>query len=95
MPRNGSSHSKNYQHGEHFEEGTYEDVFEIEGYGGGRVKTHFIWNMFKFFLEKQIDTLGQKHTFYNATEGGARIKGMIEKPFSECCEEFSRNQKAN
>ncbi|MPB35694.1 motility associated factor glycosyltransferase family protein [Campylobacter upsaliensis] len=86
--KDGSSHAKDYQNGENFESGFYEDEFEVEGYGGGKVKTHFIWNMFKFFLEKQIGTLGQKHTFYNATEGGARIEGAIEKPFSECCEEF-------
>ncbi|TNH36917.1 motility associated factor glycosyltransferase family protein [Campylobacter helveticus] len=89
----GSSHSKDYQNGEHFESEGYEDIFEIEGYGGTRVKTHFVWHMFKHFLEKQLSILDKKYHFYNATEGGARIKGTIEKPFKECCEEFFTEEK--
>ncbi|MDO4674959.1 MAG: hypothetical protein Q4A73_07290, partial [Campylobacter sp.] len=45
------------------------------------------------FLEKVILMDGGAHQIYNATEGGARIKGTVEKPFSECCAEFLHEKK--
>ncbi|HEC1283908.1 TPA: motility associated factor glycosyltransferase family protein, partial [Campylobacter upsaliensis] len=88
----GHSHPKDYQNGENFESEVY-DEFEVEGYGGTRVKTHFVWHMFQAVLEEQLNTLDKNRAFYNATEGGVRIKGLIEKPFKECCEEFFTTQK--
>ena len=93
--KDGSSHAKDYQNGENFESGYYEDEFEVEGYGGGRVKTHFLWYMFKHFLEKHISELAKKYIFFNATEGGVRVQGTIEKPFKECCEEFFTENKGD
>ncbi|WP_270992221.1 motility associated factor glycosyltransferase family protein [Campylobacter upsaliensis] len=106
--KDGSSHAKNYQNGENFESGYYEDEFEVEGYGGGKVKTHFLWYMFKHFLEKHIGELAKKYIFFNATEGGVkkyiffnateggvRVQGTIEKPFKECCEEFFTEEKGD
>ncbi|HEC1804615.1 TPA: motility associated factor glycosyltransferase family protein, partial [Campylobacter lari] len=60
-------------------------------YGGKeQVETHAIWNMFKIELEKKIILAKNNFniTTYNATEGGSRIKGTIEKPFKELCEEL-------
>ncbi|EJG3308572.1 motility associated factor glycosyltransferase family protein [Campylobacter upsaliensis] len=88
----GHSHPKDYQNGENFESEIC-DKFEVEGYGGTRVKTHFVWHMFQAVLEEQLNTLDKNRAFYNATEGGVRIKGLIEKPFKECCEEFFTTQK--
>ncbi|EAJ7396253.1 motility associated factor glycosyltransferase family protein [Campylobacter upsaliensis] len=93
--KDGSSHAKGYQNGENFESEYYEDEFEVEGYGGGRVKTHFLWYMFKHFLEKHIGELAKKYIFFNATEGGVRVQGTIEKPFKECCEEFFTENKGD
>ncbi|MCR2119823.1 hypothetical protein CUPS3783_01100, partial [Campylobacter upsaliensis] len=93
--KDGSSHAKDYQNGENFESGYYEDEFEVEGYGGGRVKTHYLWYMFKHFLEKHISELAKKYIFFNATEGGVRVQGTIEKPFKECCEEFFTENKGD
>ncbi|MDO4674949.1 MAG: hypothetical protein Q4A73_07240, partial [Campylobacter sp.] len=45
------------------------------------------------FLEKVILMDGGAHQIYNATEGGARIKGTVEKPFAECCAEFLHDKK--
>ncbi|EOI1958968.1 DUF115 domain-containing protein, partial [Campylobacter jejuni] len=56
--------------------------------GKGEVKTHHVWLMFKQNLEQDIEKI-QKYLdtkVYNCTEGGARIKGAIEKPFLWACE---------
>ena len=65
-------------------------IFEIEAYGGkGTVKTNRYWNIFKDFIEQLVEESSSIMTHYNATEGGARIKGTIEKPFVEVLEEFA------
>lgn len=86
---NGNSHPKDYQNSANFESTMYE-ILKTEAYGGdGLVKTHGIWLLFKQVLELFITrALKNGIRVYNATEGGARIKGAIEKPFRECCEEF-------
>lgn len=86
---NGNSHPKDYQNSANFESAMYE-ILKTEAYGGdGLVKTHGIWLLFKQVLELLIAKTSQNGIkIYNATEGGVRIKGTIEKPFSECCEEF-------
>ncbi|MCR2057404.1 DUF115 domain-containing protein [Campylobacter helveticus] len=86
---NGNSHPKDYQNSANFESTMYE-ILKTEAYGGdGLVKTHGIWLLFKQVLELLIAKASQNGIkIYNATEGGVRIKGAIEKPFRECCEEF-------
>ncbi|SMC18220.1 Uncharacterized conserved protein [Campylobacter helveticus] len=82
---NGFSHPKEYQHNQDFES-SYTKI-PILAYGGKtKVFTHKIWLLFKQNLEDII--LRSNLTCYNATEGGARIEGTIEKSFKECCEEF-------
>ncbi|TNH36775.1 motility associated factor glycosyltransferase family protein, partial [Campylobacter helveticus] len=86
---NGNSHPKDYQNSANFESTMYE-ILKTEAYGGDSlVKTHGIWLLFKQVLELLIAKASQNGIkIYNATEGGVRIKGAIEKPFRECCEEF-------
>ncbi|MDL0102188.1 motility associated factor glycosyltransferase family protein [Campylobacter felis] len=87
----GHSHSKDYQHSVNFESETYEKI-EIPAYGGkGFVKSHFMWIFFKQILESLVKDM-TSIKIYNATQGGARIEGMIEKPFSECCKDFNENK---
>ncbi|SUX05368.1 motility associated factor glycosyltransferase family protein [Campylobacter lari] len=86
---NGNSHPKDYVHGETIENDRKEGLF-ITAYGGnGKVETNIYWKLFKEILEKDIAT--SKYLFnattYNATEGGARIEGSIEKPFKELCQD--------
>ncbi|WP_270978123.1 motility associated factor glycosyltransferase family protein [Campylobacter helveticus] len=85
---NGNSHPKDYLHKADYESGT--KAIQTLAYGGdGLVKTHGIWLLFKQVLELLIAKASQNGIkIYNATEGGVRIKGAFEKPFSECCEEF-------
>ncbi|EAI9053410.1 motility associated factor glycosyltransferase family protein [Campylobacter upsaliensis] len=90
----GHSHSKDYQHSVNFESETYEKI-EIPAYGGkGFVKSHFMWIFFKQILESLVKDM-TSIKIYNATQGGARIEGLIEKPFMECCEEFFTEEKGD
>ena len=57
-------------------------LIEIPAYGGkGKVSTHMYWKIFKEGLESTI-TQFPSQIVINATEGGARIEGSIEKDFS-------------
>ncbi|WP_139493123.1 motility associated factor glycosyltransferase family protein [Campylobacter armoricus] len=82
----GSSHAKDYFYGEKFVKENTELC--VVSYGGKKqIKTRFMWNTFRLTIQNYIASK-KGFKFYNATEGGARIEGTIEKPFKECCEEF-------
>ncbi|EGK8010555.1 motility associated factor glycosyltransferase family protein [Campylobacter lari] len=89
----GKSHPKEHLYGD---QGDKEVVYkEITAYGGnGKVKTQLTWYLFLKSFEKDIalakNILNIKT--YNATEGGARIEGTIEKPFKELCEEMLKEK---
>ncbi|MCV3345841.1 motility associated factor glycosyltransferase family protein [Campylobacter lari] len=88
---NGNSHPKEYLHTQESENDRKESLF-ITAYGGnGKVETNQWWILFKESLEYSIDT--NSITTYNATEGGARIEGSIEKPFKELCENLLKENK--
>ncbi|EMG4504142.1 motility associated factor glycosyltransferase family protein, partial [Campylobacter jejuni] len=80
---NGNSHPDDYQNSANYESQMYEHILTTAYGGKGEVKTHHVWLMFKQNLEQDIEKI-QKYLdtkVYNCTEGGARIKGAIEKPF--------------
>ncbi|EJK2981509.1 motility associated factor glycosyltransferase family protein [Campylobacter coli] len=85
---NGNSHPDDYQNSANYESQMYEHIL-TEAYGGKeKIKTHHVWLMFKRNLEQDVQKI-QKYLdtkVYNCTEGGARIKGAIEKPFLWACE---------
>ncbi|EAI9065653.1 motility associated factor glycosyltransferase family protein [Campylobacter lari] len=85
----GKSHSEGFVYGDRFNK--YEDdkgKNEILAYGGkGMVQSSKIWVLFKQIFENLISK-EKEVKFYNATEGGARIEGAIEKPFKELCEKL-------
>ncbi|EAK4147771.1 motility associated factor glycosyltransferase family protein, partial [Campylobacter upsaliensis] len=91
--KNGFSHPKEYQHGEDYE--GQSEKFPVLAYGGeGFVYTNLYWNMFKHSFEKDIleaKNLLNVRTF-NATEGGARIEGAVEKSFRQCCKELLKEK---
>ncbi|EAL0272093.1 motility associated factor glycosyltransferase family protein, partial [Campylobacter lari] len=64
-------------------------------YGGkGEVLTHIAWKNYIQSYELFIkETLKKGIITYNATEGGARIEGTIEKPFKEICENILKEPK--
>ncbi|EDP6890189.1 DUF115 domain-containing protein [Campylobacter upsaliensis] len=87
----GHSHPKDYQHSANFESEAYEKI-KVVAYGGEDfVESHEIWIFFRQILEDLVKYVVSAK-IYNATQGGARIEGMIEKPFSECCKDFNENK---
>ena len=91
--KNGFSHPKSYQNGQDFE--SQIKKFPVLAYGGeGFVETNLYWNMFKHSFEKDI--LEAKKwldiDIFNATEGGARIEGAVEKSFKQCCKELLKEE---
>ena len=88
--KDGASHSKGYGRGEELAKKETQALpqTKVKAYGGkGLVKTTTIWELFIKVFETLTTTINaQKNcTVYNATEGGARIGGTIEKPFKELC----------
>ncbi|MBF7067685.1 motility associated factor glycosyltransferase family protein, partial [Campylobacter volucris] len=83
--KDGKTHAGGY----YYEDDELNDIKEKTiAYGGNEeILTSATWNVFRLTIQNYIaNKKGFK--FYNATEGGARIEGTIEKPFKECCEEF-------
>ncbi|EPU1613537.1 motility associated factor glycosyltransferase family protein [Campylobacter coli] len=83
----GSSHPKEHIYGNQGEE-VCGEVY-VTAYGGeGTVRTQLTWNLFRQAFERNIFFAKEKLNIetYNCTEGGARIEGTIEKPFSWVCE---------
>ncbi len=85
---NGNSHPDDYQNSANYESQMYEHILTIAYGGNGKVETHSIWLLFKNWFENEMipNTRKMGITTYNCTEGGARIKGTIEKPFLWACE---------
>lgn len=86
----GKSHAKGHIFSE-TEKAPKENTPEAVAYGGvGKVKTTMVWNLFRGFFEKAIEeaVLTNDTKTYNATEGGSRIDGAIERPFKELLEEL-------
>ncbi|MBT0742837.1 motility associated factor glycosyltransferase family protein [Campylobacter lari] len=92
--KEGNSHPEEYLYGEGMENDRKQGLF-VKAYGGvGVVETNKWWNIFREIFEKDIaisNPLGIKT--YNATEGGARIEGSIEKPFNEVCKNLLKENK--
>lgn len=86
----GQTHTKNYMVADyHKDDFKTKKLISVPAYGGkGEVYTTIIWLLFKEIYEGYIDLNKDYIKTYNATEGGARIIGSIEKPFKDICEEF-------
>jgi len=90
----GKSHAKGHIFSENDVKHSENDLY-VQKYGGeGEVRTTYVWDMFKNHFEKEIAHANEFNiTTYNATEGGARIVGSIEKPFKTLLEELVDKQK--
>ncbi|EAK5847817.1 motility associated factor glycosyltransferase family protein [Campylobacter lari] len=90
---NGKTHSEGFIH-ESYHEGDFErdyDKYKTLAYGGkGYVQSSEIWMLFKQIFEG-LFYQQTKVKIYNATEGGARIEGTIERSFKELCENLLIN----
>ncbi|WP_410689966.1 motility associated factor glycosyltransferase family protein [Campylobacter lari] len=92
---NGKSHPKDYHYFKEDFEGSRKQGLFITAYGGnGKVETNKWWKVFKETFEKDIALMNPLGiNTYNATEGGARIEGSIEKSFKELCENLLKENK--
>ncbi|MBU0633355.1 DUF115 domain-containing protein [bacterium] len=86
----GSTHSDGHVYGIKEKGKSQQQRYIVGAYGGaGTVETTLTWKLFKNFFESDIafgNERGMKTV--NATEGGARIEGSIEMPFSEAIEKY-------
>ncbi|HEC1745801.1 TPA: motility associated factor glycosyltransferase family protein [Campylobacter lari] len=94
---NGKSHPKDYHYFKEDFEGSRKQGLFITAYGGnGKVETNKWWKVFKETFEKDIALMNPLGiNTYNATEGGARIEGSIEKSFKELCENLLKENKVS
>lgn len=74
----------------HFDNLRNTAILETPGYYGGIVKTNQIWNDFRKWFELEIDSKGLY--VINATEGGSKIAGCIQKPLREVIEEYCHDK---
>lgn len=65
---------------------------EVEAYGGGVVSTDIQMDSYRQWFEMEIARVKDYVTVYNATEGGARMKGTIEIPLKEVMEQFGKRE---
>ncbi|MGD9970915.1 MAG: 6-hydroxymethylpterin diphosphokinase MptE-like protein [Sulfuricurvum sp.] len=83
-----TSHAEGHVYGEDEEDPSGHEVF-IEKYGGnGEVRTTKYWILFKNGFERSIAQFKDVSTTINCTEGGARIGGTVEMPFSEAIKTY-------
>lgn len=60
----------------------------VDGYDGGQVYSRPDWNKFREWFENMIPILPKDWRVINATEGGAKITGTIQKTLKEVVEEL-------
>lgn len=64
-----------------------EDMYEVEGYYGGKVVTEFNLDAYRKWFERQIVKRPFLHVI-NATEGGALIHGADNMTLKNACEKY-------
>lgn len=77
-----------------FEDESYNlkvNEFMVESINGDKVKTNYMLNKFRLFLERQI-VEHKNINFINATEGGAKIEGTRAKSLKEALEEYGKEK---
>ncbi|WP_261545423.1 motility associated factor glycosyltransferase family protein [Campylobacter lari] len=93
--KNLNSHPKEFLLGEKTDTHRYELIKTLAYGGKEEVYTHCVWELYKKAYEEDIQNNKHLITTYNATEGGARIEGSIEKSFKELCDEILNKQNTN
>ena len=85
----GTSHAAGHVFGAQEINPTSREQFRVTAYGGkGTVSTQLAWKLFLGYFEYAVSIQKGYMTTFNATEGGARIHGTIEKPFGQLAQEI-------
>ncbi len=96
--KDGTSHSKGHLYGEEqikdgidtADNNAHYETITLPAYGGeGTVESMIFWEVFLRFIEQTIEQSAHLMESINATEGGARIQGSTEMPFSEVLKLYS------
>lgn len=84
------SHVKGHNHTKVITESNLKDKGSVlvDGYFGDKVRTSVSMNSMRLEFEKMIVVESPKVSFYNCTEGGAKIKGYKQMPFTEFCSKY-------
>lgn len=83
-----TSHAKGHTFTENEEKIDGHDYY-VERYGGGgTIRTTQYWILFKNYIERTIAESASRVATINSTEGGARIPGAQEIPFSKAIEMY-------
>lgn len=69
------------------------NAFQTEGYYGDVVWTTSPLYSMKLDFESMIRVNVPKAPFFNCTEGGVKINGFEQMPFSDFCEQYVKNEK--
>lgn len=64
-----------------------QEQFMAEGYYGDMVYSRGDWTVFREWMEKALSAFPDRLVI-NATEGGAKIRGSVQKPLGEALEEL-------
>ncbi|WP_109147018.1 motility associated factor glycosyltransferase family protein [Campylobacter concisus] len=87
--KDGASHAKGHTIAQ-----PDEYLFTTAYGGNGKVRTTYVWTLFKNQFENDIEQAKLEDIkSYNCTEGGARINGAIERPFLEVMNELCADKK--
>lgn len=84
------SHAENNKHFKKVDQ-EYMDargMFNIEGYDNNQVITDYAFYMMKKDFERLNNAMQHSAPIYNCTEGGGKIEGMLQLPFSLFCREY-------
>jgi len=89
----GTSHADDHFYGIN-EENIKESDPYTEKYGGnGKIRTTVYWKIFMNAFERVITRTQDVVTTINSTEGGARIPGTLEMPFSVVAKDYVNREK--
>ncbi|MFJ9463534.1 motility associated factor glycosyltransferase family protein [Viridibacillus arvi] len=70
-------------------------TFYTDGYNGEEVLTDAVFLSMKKGFEQIADYFGSEVSFFNCTEGGAKIKGFVQIPFNNFYESIDRLEEKN
>ncbi|EAL0272081.1 motility associated factor glycosyltransferase family protein [Campylobacter lari] len=86
--KDGSSHHEEFLHRININSSHHKHIKTIAYGGKGEVFTQAAWLLYKEKYEYDINLNKHIVKTYNATEGGAKIEGAIEKPFKDLCDKI-------
>ncbi|MGE7931982.1 motility associated factor glycosyltransferase family protein [Viridibacillus arvi] len=91
---NNQTHAMYNKHFTNIDESFKENrgTFYTDGYNGEKVLTDAVFLSMKKGFEQIADYFSSKVTFFNCTEGGAKIRGFVQIPFKDFYESIDKKE---